>query len=154
MIKIAMTYNTELVVNLFTSDDIFPYIADDVSCSKEDWRPDVYESTWLIVYQDSVPVGFIWMEHRSQVLAEVHIGFTKQFNRKNWNETAEQFINVVETKFPYKKLVGMIPQYNKPALFIANRFGFEREGELTKAVLKNGKPHNLIIVGRTLEWDK
>jgi hypothetical protein len=45
------------------------------------------------------------------------------------------------------KLLGLTPSYNVPAIASAKRIGFRVEGRLTGAVLRDGKQHDLIILG-------
>lgn len=150
MIELKLCKDIETLTDLYLSNDIYPYVADDISSSKESWEPNLDASTWLVVLQDDEIVGTIWLEHRSQHMVEVHFGFLKTFKRKNWNEVGETFFGIIREHFPYRKLIGQIPEYNRPALLIANKFGFEREGELKDSVLKDGQRYKLIIVGRTL----
>ncbi|MDA8178304.1 MAG: GNAT family protein [Deltaproteobacteria bacterium] len=46
-----------------------------------------------------------------------------------------------------QKLVGMIPDYNPPAIAAAKRVGFAIEGCITGAVLRGGKLHDLVVLG-------
>lgn len=46
-----------------------------------------------------------------------------------------------------RKLVGMTPSWNLPAIAAARRVGFSVEGCITGAVLRDGKLHDLIVLG-------
>ena len=46
-----------------------------------------------------------------------------------------------------RKLVGLTPSYNVPAIASARRAGFVIEGCMTGAVLRAGKLHDLIVLG-------
>lgn len=46
-----------------------------------------------------------------------------------------------------RKLVGFTPSHNVPAIAAAKRIGFRNEGCITGAVLRDGKIHNLIVLG-------
>ena len=48
-----------------------------------------------------------------------------------------------------RKLVGMTPAFNVPAIAAARRVGFAIEGRITGAVLRDGKLHDLIVLGMT-----
>lgn len=45
------------------------------------------------------------------------------------------------------KLVGLVPSYNVPSIASATRCGFKVEGRLTGAVMRDGKLHDLIVLG-------
>jgi len=46
-----------------------------------------------------------------------------------------------------QKLVGLTPSYNVPAIASAKRVGFSVDGCLTGSVVRDGKLHDLIILG-------
>ena len=46
-----------------------------------------------------------------------------------------------------RKLVGLTPSYNVPAIASAKRIGFSIEGCITGAVLGDGKTHDLVVLG-------
>lgn len=46
-----------------------------------------------------------------------------------------------------RKLVGLTPSWNVPAIASAKRIGFVVEGCITGAVLRDGKTHDLVVLG-------
>ncbi len=50
-----------------------------------------------------------------------------------------------------RKLVGMTPAHNVPAIASARRVGFSIEGRLTGVALRDGKTFDLIVLGLSRE---
>ncbi len=46
-----------------------------------------------------------------------------------------------------RKLVGLTPSWNVPAIASARRIGFQIEGRIAGAVLRGGKLHDLVVLG-------
>ena len=82
-----------------------------------------------------------WMADKHDSIGSV-LKFVKFVNKS---------LQDVKENYDIIKLVGMTPEYNKPALKMAEHMGFKQEGKITKCFIKNNMIYDIIITGLNLE---
>ncbi|MEG0230178.1 MAG: GNAT family protein [Oscillospiraceae bacterium] len=64
-------------------------------------------------------------------------------------EAIKILLNFYFNYLRYNKVVSMVYGFNGPSLFLHNKLGFKREGQLCEMIYSDGKYHDLIYFGLT-----
>ena len=115
----------------------------------DDRSPFFYEATvapHIIYLMDETQHGVIRIDPVNGITCSAHIATMPEMRG-----TAVDFVkDALDWGFRYThylKVMALIPVFNKNAMSLATRSGFEREGILKKSFLKNWKLHDQIIFG-------
>jgi hypothetical protein len=88
--------------------------------------------------------GFVMFRNLTPTTKEVHIAMLKGAKNVDFffKECLENMRKRGATKF-----LGTIGEWNKPALKLAKRCGFIEEGRISKAFLRDGQYHAMVMMG-------
>jgi RimJ/RimL family protein N-acetyltransferase len=88
--------------------------------------------------------GFVMFRDLTPTTKEVHIAMLK--GAKNVDSFVYECLEKMRKQGAIK-FVGTIGEWNKPALKLAKRCGFIEEGRISKAFLRDGQYHAMVIMG-------
>jgi L-amino acid N-acyltransferase YncA len=88
---------------------------------------------------------------RYSVQYEVHISMLPSARGRAGVKAAKKSVAYMWRATKARKLVGYIPTYNKAAVKFGHLVGFTTEGILTKSFKKDGKMHDMVILGLNRE---
>jgi len=88
--------------------------------------------------------GFIMFRDLTPTTKEIHIAMLK--GAKNVDSFVYECIEKMR-KRGATKFVGIIGEWNKPALKLAKRCGFCEEGRISNAFLRDGQYHAMVMMG-------
>jgi RimJ/RimL family protein N-acetyltransferase len=107
---------------------------------------------WFLVgLLEGEPVGAAWFTHwHFPHSCQLHACIDKKF----WGEKSlfamEELIRFLVEKAGIKRVQMEIPEFNKRAVAYAKRAGFEEEGLIKCATIKNGKALNHVLLARII----
>lgn len=136
------TEDVEFLRSIFTHPRIWPWV------SEEGQQPDDYQPLMhpMVHYLRHGDVGVIAFRYLNAVLYECHVAMLPGARSDNF---AREAVRWMWSHTPAEKLVANVPSANRAAIAYARRAGFAQEGRITKAFLRNGKLHDLIVLGRS-----
>lgn len=102
--------------------------------------------TYILPY-DRFPVGFVQFVLRNSIMAEMHVGFLPLFRGRVARKAITEALRRVFAEKGVLKVMAQLPSDARAALRLAAVVGFEREGRLRRAILRNGNLIDLIILG-------
>jgi len=105
------------------------------------------ETTAIIAYVDGQTAGLFLLDG-GRVSPEVHFCLLPHVWGKS-EAIARAFLAWIWKQTTYEMLVGPVPAYNRLALKLATRVGFKHATTKRNAVLRHGKPYDLLYL--TLE---
>jgi len=92
-------------------------------------------------------LGFVALESHGRVWTSMHVGFKPgvpgYVKRSNILYAMMSVFETTETR----KLTGMVPEFNKPARWMARQCFMQPTGRVTKAFLRDGKLCDLVVYG-------
>ena len=143
------TFKDKLAVNkVLAHDEVFPTASED-GCTAVDryHMADIYLASDHCVVLLPKPGIVLIAFPRYKVQYEIHVSMMKEHRGKAGVKAAKEGIEYMWQNTSARKLVGFIPAYNTAAVKFARMMGFKKEGVLTKSYRKDGKMHDMIIVG-------
>jgi hypothetical protein len=88
--------------------------------------------------------GFVMFRQAYPTTSEVHVCMLK--GAKNVDEFVKDSLEKMRQS-GVKKFIAPIGEWNRPALKLASRCGFVKEGHISNVWHRDGKPQSLIIMG-------
>lgn len=134
------TEDVDFLVSIFTHPRIWPWVSEDGQ-RPEDYKPLIHPKVHYLRFADRGVVAFRQM---GSVLFEGHVAMLPGVRSDEFLKAA---IAWMWSKTPAQKLYCQIAADNRQAIWYAMRGGFLREGRISRAFLRNGKLHDLIVLG-------
>lgn len=91
-------------------------------------------------------IGVFVLFARSSILWEVHTGILPEHRSAHGGAAARALIAFLFSQTECRKLVTLVPEFNRPALLYALRAGLRKEGVLTASFLKGGVLHDQTLL--------
>lgn len=127
------------------------YICDDTPLNKEEYQPDVSESSiWLGAYDGDKLAGVFNVTRVTFICWSFHVNFNKEY----WGDPRvveagkEALAWAFENAQNCRKIVAALPSYHHGAAKYAKKIGLKQEGVSKKSFLKDGELYDLINFGR------
>ena len=139
---ISRTRDKKTILKVLKHPKVWPWISDD--CSPENYTPLLQEN--VIYLTEESKMGIIRIDPMNGICGSVHISTRPEL----WGKTVEFAEAARAWTFKhtrYVKLVAMVPSYNRLALRLIKKLGFECEGTIKKSLLKNWELHDVILFG-------
>lgn len=141
-VRIERTSDAELVRRILTHPQIYPYVSDDGSPSPEEFDP--RESVrndamyFLVPMAAERPAGLYVVYPHNLVMYEVHACILPEYRGSVAGEAARAMVQWVFERTPCRKLIALVPAFNRLAHQYARRAGFVDVGVITQSYLKAG----------------
>jgi len=140
-----MIFNDKNIISkIFNHPNIFNWISDDLSAKP--YIPDIRRNLYIM---DDLGNAIVKVSPVNGVCCHVHIAVLPEMMGEAAITFFKQAITWGFQNTQYMKIIGMIPEYNKLAINLAKRIGFEQEGIIKKSFLKNHKLHDQVLLGLT-----
>lgn len=146
--RVVQLYDANIVRSILMHDDILPTISDD-TWNGTVFTPDFDNEIYLgLVTDEEGLIGVYRLHWFTGVTLQGHAHVLKAFRKRYSVQTCRAVMKWVIDNVPQcKKVACFVPTlYSNVKQFLAV-CGFEEEGELRNAYLKNGKLHNLSVMG-------
>jgi len=139
---IIRTFDYDLIMDIMTHPDIYPYISDDGSPSQEDFSPIQSDDIYYLICEAGL---FMYHPHNC-ITVEVHSCVLPEYRGKSV-AYAKASVEWMFENTKYRKVITQVPSYNKRALVYAQKAGLEIEGTNRMSFMKNGKIYDQTILG-------
>lgn len=106
-------------------------------------RPDI---GCIGAYAAGQLIGLFVLIARSPILWEVHTGILPEHRAAHGAAAARALIHFLFSQTSCRKLITLVPEFNRPALVYAMRAGLRKEGVLTASFLKGGVLHDQTLL--------
>ncbi len=143
------TRNWELIKRIVTHPKIYPHVSDDFCPPAEKWEPSHDESIWYVLCKDGEEVIALWlfMPH-TQVCWQVHTCVLPAAYGPRARAAVEALAGWLWVNAPVcQRVVTDVPQYNRLAFRYALLAGMKEYGLNPKSYMKDGKLHDVILLG-------
>lgn len=153
MITFERSTDYELIRAIITHPKLWPYISDDNSPAREDYRPIESESVWYVVARTrDAEVGAyvlgMWVFHPlNSICWEVHTCVLPRAWGHVGLEAARQLPEWIWENTPCRRIVTNVPSTNRLALQFALRAGMTIFGCNRASFLKDGKLCDQVCLG-------
>lgn len=135
----------DLVNSIMRHETVYPYMTDDYSPPREDFTmADFLQSPHIYTLMPNKMSVFLFHPHNG-VLYEVHTAVLPEGRGKAAVEGACAARDWMFTNTRCRKIMTVIPSYNRGAYALARRVGMAQEGIMTKAFLKHGQLVDLAV---------
>ena len=157
--EVAENWNVNELAAFMSTPSIYWATADALAPQPEeiDWTRHLLQAnncTFACKFQ-GVVVGFVSFLRRTSIGAEIHVGFHEKFRGKIAKACIMHAIGLAFRDKGLFKLWAMIPSDNVAAIRLARMIGFQHEGRITQAVVrqaKDGPPvRDIVILGLSKE---
>jgi hypothetical protein len=143
------------VVRVMTHEGVYSATRDDLSpvMSEMPGRLQIIlECDAIYVLSPNEWTVYVFIPVNNSILFEGHTQVMPEGRGEMALASGRKALAYMFTKTPCLKIVGFTPVYNLAALRFHSLLGFQNEGLLTKSYLKDGRLHDMQIVGMTREW--
>ena len=141
-IGIKMVFRTkdlESVSKILNHPDVYSKMFDDAT--PEPIKP---AEGFYIINQEHT--GVVRVDRMNGICCSVHIATLPEL----WGKAYEFTIEALGWGFEntsFIKIIAIIPEFNRPAMCLCSRCGFQREGWIKKSFLKRWELHDQILFG-------
>lgn len=138
----------ELIRSIVTHPKIYPFISDDFSPPREEFKPVEHASIWYVLVRDGEELlgAFAFMPANS-VCLEVHTFLTPNAWGSRAEEAGHGVILWMWQNSPCRRIITNVPKWNTLALRFALRAGLEQFGINELSYMKHGTLHDQILLG-------
>ena len=150
MITTTRTYDAYLVRSVITRPDIWATVAEDGQ-DPLTYAPDVHNDCWLTMTgPDDVLVGLYCLDQYNAVTLEIHAQVLPEHRKVYSRATGEAALAWVLENVPQcQKVIASVPAIYPNVRDFTLQFGFRVEGTIRHSYLKDGKVHDLWLLGIT-----
>jgi RimJ/RimL family protein N-acetyltransferase len=135
MMSILCTTDVRTIKEIIKDD--YDMVIFDGCPSFEDFEPDVENSLWFILYQDSDTAGLIKLENLNLTTWIPHIVIKKEFRGEGSEHWGQLVVKYMKERIKDINFLVMTPY--ETAKKYAERMGFNLIGIMPKSVKKNGE---------------
>ena len=154
MIHCERTRDYELARQIITHPRIYPWVTDDASPAREDYRPIESDAViYLLVYDAAELLGMFLFTPQSGVCVEVHTCLLPHAWGSRATAAAAAARAWIWAHTPAARIVTSVPADNRLALRFAVRSGMLEYGRNPASIRKNGRLEDLILLGISREKD-
>ena len=149
-IRIERCFDPALVTEIITNPKIYPHVSDDYSPPQDEFTAErLVQNAWIYfltpIFEERT-VGVFMVHGHNGVMYEVHTCILPEF----WGKSVEAAKVGTQWMFentPCRKLITLVPVYNRLAYRLALRAGMKDQGIITKSFLKNGTLFDQYVLG-------
>lgn len=132
----------EAISKIYNHPKVYKWISDD--CSPKPYDPIMHES--FIYLMDETKNGVIRIEPVNSICCQVHTALMPEL----WGKGFEFVKNAIAWGFQntrYMKIITLVPEYNRLAMNLCKKCGFDEEGVIKKSFLKRWKLYDQFLFG-------
>lgn len=142
------TFNWETVKAIMTHPKIWPHITDDFAVKVEVFEPITHPSAWYVLVKDGEELlGLFALYPENHICWKVHTCLLPNAWGKRAKQAAREGVQWVFNNTECLRLITDVPEYNALALRFANMGGMEPFGVNHKSYQKDGKLHDVTMLG-------
>lgn len=142
------TIDYDLIKQIVTHSKIWPHITDDFSGKPEDFNPIQHESAfYLLVKEEREVLGVFALYPKNRICWEVHTCLLPTAWGKRARHAAKDGMRWIFEHTECLRLITDVPEYNVLALRFAHMAGMTQFGINPKSYMKNGKLHDVTMLG-------
>lgn len=140
-------YDADLIKDICTRPEIWETISED-DYDPADFHVDLNEC-WLMVGDDVEVMGLYNLHPINGITLQIHPMILKEFRGKAAYESGKLALKWVVENTAYEKVFCYIPTIYRNVILFAMRCGMVKEGINRRSWLKNGKIHDMVLLGIT-----
>jgi len=147
VIVIERTTDAEYIKSCVTHPKIWEHSTDDGGLKRDEYTPIIADAVyWLKPIENNISYGVFFLHPHNFICFEAHTCLLPDI----WGRSVECGLSGIEWMFSNtscQRIITSVPSYNKLALRFAEKCGFKQYGVNPQSYLKNGKLHDLIMLG-------
>ncbi len=151
MVTLERTRDMSLVKRIVTHPSVWEPSRDDFSGNPEDYDPPADGAVYVAVMYGDVARGVFALVPRTHIRYEIHTMLLSSLSAWRKMEAAAQMKQWVFANTPCQRLSTEVPTCNPAALGFAKHFGMEQSGIESKCFMRDGKLHDVIVLGLNRE---
>lgn len=138
----------ELVREVMTHPRVYPWIGDDGSPAREEFRPNDHPALWYVLAFDGEDLLGLWLfVPLNAITWEAHTCLLPGHGFRRGRQAGKEVIEWLWANTPCERLVTSVPTYNRAALQFAKAAGMQEYGRNPQSFLKDGRRHDQILLG-------
>ena len=138
----------ELIKKIVTHPRVYPAVSDDFSPPASEWEPIKHQDAWYVIARDGEDVLGLWaLFPDSRICWKVHTCLLPKSYGERARVAVRGFSAWVWANTPCLRVITDVPDYNRLAMNFALEAGLTEFGVNRKAYMKNGKLHDLVMLG-------
>lgn len=142
------SHDWELIKSIVTHPSVYSGISDDGSPPAEQWNPKEYPLVQFVIARDGNEILGLWaLAPQTSACWEVHTCLLPNAYGKRAHQAVMEFEDWVWNNTKAMRVVTDVPEYNRVALRFSLNAGLKQFGLNPKAYMKNGKLHDVIMLG-------
>jgi len=142
------TKDYELVRQIVTHPDIYPFVSDDYSPAPNDYKPFESDSIWYVLAKDGDELLGMWSFVPDNAICwQVHTCLLPTAGGKRAKRAAKEMAEWIWQNTTCLRLVTNVPDYNRQASIFARWAGMVEFGRNPKSYMKTGILHDQILLG-------
>jgi RimJ/RimL family protein N-acetyltransferase len=146
MIRFERTSDLTLVREIMTHPKVYPWISDDGSPSREEYRPHP-DLLYVLVFDDEELLGLWAFTPQNSVTWEVHTCLLPGQDFHRARTAAIEMAGWVWANSDCHRIVTTVPRSNRAARLFARAAGMVEYGLNEKSFRKNGTLHDQFLFG-------
>lgn len=148
MITLERSTDWETIKKVITHPRIWPAVSDDGSPPPEQWEPLKDAAAYYVLIKDNEELLGLWAFYpHNSASWEVHTCILPNAWGNRAKEAVKKLSAWVWENMPAQRITTEVPDYNRVALRFALAAGLVPYGCNPKAYQKNGKLHDVILLG-------
>jgi hypothetical protein len=153
MIELIRSQDYELIRRIMTHPRVYPHISDDGSPAVEQYRPIENDALWYVILRDVKPadevetLGLWLFVPENSVCWQVHTCLLPDAWGPQGRAAAKVLQEWIWTRTPCRRIVTVIPELNKLAVWFAFEAGMIPYGFNPHSFLKNGELWGQVLMG-------
>jgi len=137
-----------IILSVMTHPKVWPHIIDDFSPAVAEFKPVKHPDIWyVLLHRNGLLLGLFMLVPHSVVLWEVHTCLLPTCWGDLAHKAAIELVQWLWDNTSCRRLITNVPAYNRLALAFAKSAGLEQFGLNERSFLKNGKMHDLHMLG-------
>jgi len=146
LVQVERTYDTALVRSILSNKRLKMRISD---APIEAFDPASQENLYYLVCKRGETAIGIVVFHAFNSLAccQGHVNYLPEYWGEDLHKYTTKAIEWIFENTDFIKIVALVPDYYAIVLKHALAAGMKKEGYLTNAVISNGKPDNMTLLG-------
>ena len=145
--RLERSHDMGIIRRIAVDADVWNQSCDDFSGDPADYQPPADGAIYVVVWKGDVPKGFFALVPRTKIRYEIHTMLLSSLSPWNKMDAAAQMKLWVFANTPCQRLFTEVATCNSSALGFAKHFGMVESGREPACFMKNGKLHDVIVLG-------
>ena len=137
-----------LVKQIITHPKIWPHVSDDFSPKVEVYEPIQHEAAWYVLVKDGQELlGLFALYPENRICWKVHTCLLPNSWGRRSKQAAREGVQWIFNNTECKRIITDVPEYNTLAYRFAEIGGMSQFGINHKSFQKDGKLHDVFMLG-------